>query len=148
MKDYLTLTRFAYTPQGTFGSIILPGGRKLYTVERPWFSNQQSTSCIPEGVYTLEKRYSPVVQRTSRGKYSDGWEVTNVPRRTYIMWHPGNTMEDLEGCVAPGLDLGYIGRLWAVTSSQIAFDYFMTALADAGHERYTLDIRPFRADYP
>ena len=141
----LTLERFCYAHCGTFGEIKLPGDKSVYTVERPWLGNAKSKSCIPEGVYTLRKRESPVVRRTTRGQYTEGWEVTNVPDRTFIMWHPGNTMLDLEGCIAPGMSLGFIGNKWAVTSSQIAFRRFMDALTE---DEYTLDIRPKIVSYP
>lgn len=124
----ITLERFAHTAQGTFGTLRV-GKLALYTVERPWRHNQASLSCIPEGLYPLRKRVSPVVQRSSGGEFSEGWEVCDVTDRTFIMLHPGNTQLDVEGCIAPGMALGFVNNHWAVVNSRVAFKKLMTALA-------------------
>lgn len=142
----MILWRDGYTEMGTFGRLILPSGRELYTVERPWLSNRQSVSCIPEGVYTLGSRFSNVVKRTSGGKYSQGWEVQSVPGRSYIMLHPGNTMDDLEGCIAVGDSLGYVKGKWAVLNSRKAFDVLMDELAR--QREWLLEIRRYAPEYP
>lgn len=142
----LTLTRFAYTPMGVFGRLELPSGAVIYTVERPWLSNRQRKSCIPEGRYVLRMRASGVVSRSTAGEFTEGWEVTDVPGRTYIMIHPGNTMDDLLGCIAPGLALGFVGEKWAVTDSRDAFRDVMREMAVA--DEWVLHIRPYRAEYP
>lgn len=100
--DTIQLERFAYLPTGTFGRLILPSGEFFFTAERPWRENAQMESCIPEGTYTLRKRASGVVKRSSNGAFSEGWEVTEVPDRTYIMLHPGNWPKDVQGCIAMG----------------------------------------------
>lgn len=127
------LERFAHTPHGVFGRLIV-GDVSVFTVERPWLNNKQKESCIPEGTYPLRLRFSPVVQRSSQGAFNDGWEIGEVPNRTFIMIHPGNNMYDVIGCVAVGLDLGFIRTsrspkaMWAVTDSQAAFKKVMAAL--------------------
>ena len=142
----ILLQRFAYSPMGTFGRLILPkDGYSCFTVERPWMGNRQNVSCIPEGRYVMRKRYSPVVERTSGGDYTEGWQVTEVPERTFIMLHPGNHMENVEGCIAVGKGLGFINGKWAVTSSRDAFREVMEALTGT---EYDIDIRQIRADYP
>lgn len=133
----LTLERFAYTPQGTFGRITV-GNQQWFTVERPWLGNKAGVSCIPEGVYTMGLRESAVVKRTTGGATTKGWEVTGVKGRSLIMIHVGNTMDDLEGCIAPGKTLGTVGGKWAVQSSRAAFDELMAALA--GQKSWTLTI--------
>src|SRR5690554_237346 len=95
-SNHLILHR-GYTPRGTFGELITPQQR-LITLELPWRANQRSVSCIPEGVYSMAQRRSGVVERTTGGKYRHGWEVQGVPDRDYIMIHPGNIVDDLEGC--------------------------------------------------
>lgn len=132
MSNYVTLNRFGYTPQGTFGVIRVPtvDGKKFscYTVERRWKENKQNISCIPEGWYPLRKRESPIVERTSNEKYTEGWEICNVLNRTFIMIHPANTIKGLKGCVAPGKELGFIYGMWAVTDSVNTFYELMEAL--------------------
>lgn len=146
-----TLERFAYSPHGTFGRLTV-GDTTVFTVERPWLLNRARESCVPEGIYTLRMRHSPVVKRSSGGRYSEGWEVCDVPGRTFIMIHPGNNMYDVIGCIAVGTDLSWIqtsrspGPVWAVSNSQGAFDEVMEAL-DAENE-WELHIRQIQADYP
>jgi len=131
------LERFAYTPMGTFGKLHA-GGKTWFTVERPWLNNEQQVSCIPEGVYTMRMRDSAVVNRSTGGAYARGWEVTNVEGRSFIMVHPGNTMDDLQGCIAPGTTLAYIKGKWAVGNSRAAFDEMMQVLAGADSVELTI----------
>lgn len=142
----MILWRDAYTEMGTFGRLVLPSGRHVYTCERPWLANRQSVSCIPEGVYTIRKRFSNVVKRTSGGKYSQGWEVQNVTGRSYIMIHPGNTMDDVEGCILVGDSLGYVKGKWAVLNSRATFDVVMDELKS--RDDWLLEIRRYAPEYP
>lgn len=142
----ITLTRFAYSPDGTFGRLELPGGWSCFTVEKPWLSNSPYESCIPDGVYDLKRRRSPVVERTSGGDYVEGWEVFDVPGRTYIMIHPGNWPRNFEGCIGVGTKYMVIrdpaDGQWknGVSSSRNAFAQLMGRL-DGGE--WQIDIRPF-----
>lgn len=102
---------------GTFG-IILVDGQILYTVERPWLNNAPGTSCIPEGSYKCEPRWY------NGGGYQ-AVEVTNVPKRTHILFHIGNTMNDSAGCILVNSRLGYIDNMWAGVSSRVGFNTFM-----------------------
>ena len=140
------IERFAYAPDGTFGRITLPDYRKFWTVEQPWNSNKTSESCIPDGIYTLEKRRSPVVERTTGGDYVEGWEVTHVPNRTYIMFHPGNWPSNFEGCIGVGKHYQVLDGRNGVTQSRLAFAQFMSALD--GRNSWRLEVRPFLMEYP
>ena len=142
----LVLKRFCYSPMGAFGRLALPSGLELFTVERPWLNNRVQESCIPEGDYTLRMRQSGVVQRSTGGEFTHGWEVTGVPGRTFIMLHPANTMDDLQGCIGPGRALGYVGGKWAVTDSRGAFRQLMAELAPM--DEWNLRILPYRPGYP
>ena len=140
------LERFAYAPDGTFGRLMLPNGQRFFTVERPWLSNKPFESCIPDGIYTLEKRRSGVVERSTEGNYVTGWEVTHVPGRTYIMIHPGNWPENFQGCIGVGLNYEVIDGVNGVTQSRLAFAQVMAALD--GRASWRLEIRPFLMEYP
>lgn len=122
------LKRFVCCPMGTFGRLTI-GGWSGYTVERPWLDNQPRVSCIPQGCYRLRQRPSGVVTRSTGGQYTHGWEVCDVPGRTYILVHPANTIDDVEGCIGPGSDLGVVAGKWAVLNSRQAFDALMTQLS-------------------
>ena len=123
----LKLERFAYSPVGTFGTLWLPENEILYTVERPWLDNQKRISCIPEGNYIcLPRKYY-------RGGY-DAIHITNVPYRSYILFHRANTMHNVEGCIGVGTQLGAIHNLWAVLNSRNGFDLLMAWAREEFHK--------------
>lgn len=127
---HLILER-SYMPDNscTLGKLTLPDGWSCYIMENPWQDNARNVSCIPEGTYTLGKRQSPMVERTSRGAFSIGWEVQGVPGRDFIMIHPGNYVRNTDGCLLPGLDISFTqDEGLMVTSSQIAFKELMERL--------------------
>ena len=149
--DILVLERFGYMPFGTFGRLRFPTGEMFYTVECPWESNKPYISCIPEGTYQLGLRYSPVVKRTTGGLFDEGWEVLDVPERSYIMLHPGNWPSDVQGCIAVGTGLQVLKRTqnhWelAVTHSKDAFKTVMALLDERGS--WDIEITGFRPEYP
>lgn len=153
----LQLTRFNDGPElpskvaGMFGSLILPSGREIYTVEPPWVGNKPFVSCIPDGVYKLRKRRSKVVSDTTAGKFKEGWQVIAVPNRTYIMIHPGNWPHNFKGCIGPGLTYDLIPdaqgtyRL-GVGRSMDAFEVFMAELEGEGE--HEIQIMPQLREYP
>lgn len=120
---------------GVFGKLVLPDGWECYTVELPWRNNAQSESCIPDGTYELHKRWSGVVRRSSEGEFKRGWHVRHVFARKYIMIHPGNTLLDLDGCIALGSDMGYVEGHWAVTRSRDTFREFMERMNKLAAEK-------------
>lgn len=132
-----------YRPDRTLGWLTLENGTELCTIELPWIQNMQRVSCIPEGVYGLKLRESPVIHRTSRGAFQKGWEVTNVPGRTYIMMHIANFPRDVLGCIGIGMKHGQLpgrdGIEAAVLQSRIAFEYLMKVLAE--REEWYLEIK-------
>uniref|UniRef100_UPI004048835D DUF5675 family protein n=1 Tax=Polynucleobacter sp. TaxID=2029855 RepID=UPI004048835D len=150
MDLLLTLTRFNYAPDGTFGKLRLPDGSSLYTVEPPWKDNEPNVSCIPDGLYDLALRKSPKVFQSSGGKYSHGYEILGVPGRQFCMIHPANWPHELDGCIAPGLDYRIIqtkeGEFkQAVTSSRAAFVRLMNVMQKA--DSVKLYIKPFVMEY-
>ena len=88
----LVLTR-TYFPEGTQGVLEWNGTIVCYTIELPWLGNQKRISCIPEGEYILEKRFSP--------KFQWHLHLKNVPGRDLILIHPANDAKtELLGCIA------------------------------------------------
>jgi len=89
----LFLTR-SYFPEGTNGKLECEGQFLCYTIELPWKNNEKQISCIPEGKYLLQKRFSK--------RYLWHLEVTNVANRSLILIHPANyALYELQGCIAP-----------------------------------------------
>ena len=89
----LVLTR-TYFPEGTQGVLEWNGTIVCYTIELPWLGNQKRISCIPEGEYILQKRFSP--------KFKRHLHLINVSGRDLILIHPANdAKKELLGCIAP-----------------------------------------------
>lgn len=87
------LTR-TYFPEGTNGKLLHDGRLLCYSIELPWKMNERRVSCIPEGKYFIEKRYSR--------KFGWHLEVLDVDNRQFILIHPANDAQrDLQGCIAP-----------------------------------------------
>jgi hypothetical protein len=89
----LNLTR-TYFPEGTQGILEWNGNFICYTIELPWLGNQRRVSCVPEGDYFLQQRYSK--------KFGWHLHLQNVPGRDLILIHPANdAATELLGCIAP-----------------------------------------------
>ena len=83
-----------YFPEGTQGIIEWNGTIVCYTIELPWLKNQRRISCIPEGEYFLQRRFSP--------KFKWHFLLMDVPGRDLILIHPANNAKlELLGCIAP-----------------------------------------------
>lgn len=127
-----------YFSDVTLGTLHTPDGTSFCILERPAENNKQSISCILEGTYTLRQRKSPVVERTSKGEFPSGWEVTNVPNRSYIMFHVGNYVRNSDGCLLVGENFSFHNGEFMVTNSVKAFREFMAALSSK--DEWTLEI--------
>ncbi len=89
----IRLTR-TYFPDGTNGKLLCDGKFISYAIELPWKMNERAVSCIPEGEYLIEKRYSR--------KFGWHMEVKDVENRDLILIHPANNATlELVGCIAP-----------------------------------------------
>lgn len=92
-----------YFPEGTQGTLEWNGNLICYTIELPWLGNQRRVSCVPEGEYFLQQRYSP--------KFGWHLHLQNVPGRDLILIHPANNAAtELLGCIAPVSKHTGIGR--------------------------------------
>lgn len=123
--ETITLQRFAYTPWGVFGRLVY-GDFRAFTVERPWVNNQARVSCIPDGVYNLEWFDSP--------KFGPTWAIvggsvtlypTATSKRSLVLIHTANTMDDLLGCIGLGSTLGTIKGKWGVVNSKATVNTFL-----------------------
>ena|SRR5690606_38513532 len=89
----IKLTR-TYFPDGTNGKLICEGTFISYAIELPWKMNERQVSCIPEGEYFIEKRYSR--------KFDWHMQLRIVENRDLILIHPANNaQQELQGCIAP-----------------------------------------------
>ena len=101
-----------YRPDAAMGTVILPSGKVIKSIERPWLNNKANISCYPEGVYLAKW-----IDRSASGKYKRCWHVQNVPKRSGILWHVGNLVRHSRGCTLPGMRHGVLKWLPAVLSS-------------------------------
>lgn len=118
---------------GTFGRLFDEFSiQRAYTIERPWQQNEDNVSCIPEGSYHCKRIVSP-----SKGPT---FTVTNVPEREHILFHVGNTIDDFQGCIGLGLELGFLKGMWALKggTSGPAFKQFMEYLKDENEFQLTI----------
>lgn len=104
-----TLYRLDKSPAGTFGVLSLDGRAFCATLEPPDRGNASDLSCIPEGSYRCGPVDSPHFGRV--------YEILDVPGRTHILMHPGNTVADTHGCVLLGRYFGALGGERAVLQS-------------------------------
>ena len=144
--------RIENSQDGVFGRLNV-GHLQLYTCEDDWKLNEPGESCIPSGTYTIERSFY------HHGGYPCFW-VKDVPGRSRILLHKGNTEENTKGCILIGMGLDY---LWvhdeddpahplvkkrAVVSSRQGFGLFMKEME--GVEKAELVIRwavdPIRED--
>lgn len=111
MFPVVTLLR-DYKTDCALGTILLPSGKVLKSIERPWLNNQPNISCYPEGAFLAKW-----IERSASGKYKRVWHIQDVPGRSGILWHVGNLVRHSRGCTLPGLKHGKLGGLPAVLSS-------------------------------
>ena len=97
----LELVRYCYGPREVLGLLKFPvedDGQfqyQLWTVECPWRANTRYLSCIPDGIYELAPFDSV--------RHPETYQVLNVPDRSGILIHAGNSVADVTGCIAPGI---------------------------------------------
>lgn len=118
----LKLTRVCSSDKGTFGVLCMDEKPLCTTCEDPWQNNAASISCIPLGVYKCRKHTGP--------RFKDVWEVTNVPNRSAILIHTGNTINDTHGCILVGRCFSSLGGYPAVLQSQDAMAELRSKLPD------------------
>lgn len=128
----ITLTRLESSDHGTFGTIQVPDDEWLhyfYAGELPWRDNRSSVSCIPTGLYKVDR-----VDWLKHNKKV--FMVLNVPGRGGILIHSANYMGDslkgfktqLQGCIALGERLGVMEGQKALLLSAPAIRRFEALL--------------------
>ena len=94
MRNEVILRRIAGSCDGVFGAMIEDDHVIVSTLERPNIYNIKDYSCIPEGSYICKRIDSP--------SHGNTFEVIDVPGRTDIQFHIGNTINDTKGCMLVG----------------------------------------------
>ncbi len=93
----------AYFKEGTNGALFNSDRFLCYTIELPWKDNKRNVSCIPEGQYEIEPRFSK--------RFKHHLILKDVKDRSFILFHPANdALKELQGCIAPVTYLSGIGK--------------------------------------
>ena len=135
----LHLVRTEESPDGIFGTLAVPFHGILYTCEDDRVEGVPGTGyAIPAGSYSLRRTIY------HKGGY-ETFEVCDVPNRSRILIHPGNTEDDTRGCILLGTRRGWLMvpdedapgnppvEKRAVVDSQIAFHKFMDWMGPFDH---------------
>jgi hypothetical protein len=110
------LTRITEYADATFGALTVNGKPICVTLEDAWKENKTSISCIPKGKYKLTWHNSP--------RFGQCYLVNDVPNRSHILIHAGNSAADTHGCILLGLMFGDS----RIVSSRAAIDLFHSAM--------------------
>ena len=110
---------------GTFGVLKIDGEIFCVTLEPPDNDNMRRKSCIPVGEYECARYTSQ--------RFGVTFTVRDIPGRTGILFHAGNTKADTSGCIILAekfgkLKLGENQR--AVINSGVTFKAFLDKLGD------------------
>lgn len=125
----IKIVRFGLFDDRTIGRLYY-GSQKWWAIERPWLANLPFESCIPDGDY-------PVIRSDSTRFGRNQWEIVQVPQRSGIRIHVGNTAAHVQGCIALGMGLS--PDLQSVTESQKAIQDFCNATAN--QDQLLIEIR-------
>ena len=130
----------------TLGVIELPD-INLFVLERAWLNNANEVSCIPADCrYTLEFN-----------EEKDLWYLRNYSvrieqhlpdlRQPYVTCRWGirigdiaNRYDEIQGCLALGMGVSWIGDFPNLQNSRVAHDAFNTRLKN-NNEPHTLEIQ-------
>lgn len=137
----ITITRFCYSPIGTFG-ILTYGDFSAYTVERSWENNAKFISCIPDGEYTAKWYDSPKFGRTLAVEGNGVSIYESSADRFGILFHAGNWPEEFSGCIGLGQDMRCINGSLGITTSRKTVDDFLNYVNTRGHDNIPLRIIP------
>jgi hypothetical protein len=122
MKPVVEILRIEENFQyGTFGVMRINKEVFCVTLEPPDKENVQDISSIPAQQYLCKRIISP--------KYSECFEIQNVPGRSHVLFHAGNVIEHTKGCVILAEHYGKLYENRAILNSGNTFKKFMKLLA-------------------
>lgn len=113
-----TLQRISQSEEGTFGVLKDDNGIQLCVTCEP--SPAKDHPCVPAGTYHCIPHNGV--------KWKNVWKVANVPGRSDILIHAGNTDIDTLGCIVVGKSFGWIGTQQAVMESLITLNLLRNLL--------------------
>ena len=129
----LLLIRDTINDVSTMGKLFLNGEEFCDTLELPWKQNQRNISCIPAGEYDARLR----LPRESATREYIHLLIKDVPNRSYILVHIGNTTSDTQGCSL----VGQSRKQHFVGNSTLAMDLLIKEILNLGGENIKLIIK-------
>lgn len=137
----LVLQRYCYSETETEGRLWLNDDESLYTLERPWIDGVPGgmpfESCVPDGEYSLIRHRRPngdevfALRNPALAVYYTEQERGNNPGRYLILLHSANWVEQIVGCIAPGLVRTIANNKRMVRSSRDAMRKIMAGKYDS-----------------
>ena len=140
----MRLERYCYGDGCTQGRLRLASGAVLHTLERPWVAGMPGgmpfVSCVPDGRYSLVEHGRPNGDRVPALRNPDlgvYYSKTSVPPeggRTLILIHAANWVDQLHGCIAPGIGSTVSDNRMMVTNSRAAMVKVMESFDNGDDE--------------
>ena len=115
---------------GTFGVFRINKKVFCVTLEPRDEENEKRISSIPVQQYICKRILSPT--------FGETFEVLNVPGRSNVLFHPGNKVEDTEGCILMASKFGKLAGDRAVLNSGNTFKLFMTMMKSVNTASLTI----------
>ena len=112
----LELIRLEESFGGTVGVLKINKEIFCFTLEPPDWLNKRDISSIPA------QQYHCVSYKSDRYKT---YQVSNVPGRSKVLFHAGNTADHTAGCILLGSSVGKLRGDRAVLNSGNTFKEFM-----------------------
>tara|TARA_R110000851_G_scaffold94929_1_gene206138 strand:- start:197 stop:649 length:453 start_codon:yes stop_codon:yes gene_type:complete len=129
----LLVIRETFTEVSTIGKLFLDGEFLCDTLENPYLNNQRNISCITEGQYKVRLRTA----RESATKEYLHLLVQDVPNRSLVLFHTGNTAKDTRGCILVGIGT----EQDLVKNSRLAMELLMKEILNLGGTNINLIIK-------
>lgn len=130
----LKAQRLTENRECVIGAFYINGANAGFTLELPLLcgglSNVSGKTCVLPGTYKVERLYSAHMNRMLP-------HLIDVPGRTEVEIHIGNSAQDVKGCLVLGLDRisdTFIGE------SKLAFDAFYEQFDKAINDGETVTI--------
>lgn len=118
----LKIVRCSEFDGATFGVMMVGDKPEFVTLEESWRDNERMVSCIPQGRYKIQLHRSP--------KFGVCYKVLDVPERSDILIHVGNTAADTTGCILLGQRFGQVGDRYGISGSRLAMTRFMQLMSE------------------
>ena len=121
----LELVRLTEDDGATLGILIVNNWPSLSVLENAWRGNRRGESCIPKGTYKMQLHHSP--------KFGKTYHILDVPERSEIIFHSGNTPKDTKGCILLGMGFRRFDGQAGIDRSKKAMEKFLTIMGNAPH---------------